>query len=123
MEVALHSVGHAADARVAIVHSTADLDELWVSEANRLRADLPAEVQATLLRHEEAGTTDSPEYVEAEQVFYARHVCRVVPNPPEVTASFVATPGSTTKVPLSPDARMSPPVRVARSCTPDSALV
>src|SRR5205823_4647610 len=33
MEVALHSVGHAADARVAIVRSTLELDELWVSEA------------------------------------------------------------------------------------------
>jgi hypothetical protein len=35
MEVALHSVGHAADARIAIVRSTADLHELWVSEALR----------------------------------------------------------------------------------------
>jgi len=40
MEVALHSIGHAADARIAIVRSTADLDELWVSEA--LRADVAA---------------------------------------------------------------------------------
>src|SRR4051794_5247180 len=64
--------------------------ELWVDEANRLRADLPAEVQETLLRHEAAGTTDSAEYRRAEEVFYARHVCRIVPNPPEVTASFAA---------------------------------
>jgi L-proline amide hydrolase len=33
----------------------------WVSEANRLRAELPPEVQETLLRHEEAGTTDDPQ--------------------------------------------------------------
>src|SRR6266849_6973207 len=33
IEVALHSVGHATDARIAIVRSTADLHELWVSEA------------------------------------------------------------------------------------------
>ena len=64
--------------------------ELWVSEANRLRELLPPEVQATLLRHEAAGTTDSDEYAEAEKVFYARHVCRVVPNPPDVAASFAA---------------------------------
>ncbi len=62
--------------------------QLWVSEANRLREDLPPEVQATLLAHEAAGTTDSPEYAAAEEVFYARHVCRIVPNPPEVSASF-----------------------------------
>jgi hypothetical protein len=33
MEVALHSVGHSADARIAIVRSTLELDELWLSEA------------------------------------------------------------------------------------------
>jgi L-proline amide hydrolase len=52
---------------------------LWVEEANRLRSELPDEVNATLLRHEEAGTTDSVEYVAATQFFYNRHVCRVVP--------------------------------------------
>lgn len=62
--------------------------ELWLEAANTLRARLPEEVQQTLLAHEEAGTTDSAEYAEAEKVFYDRHVCRVVPNPPEVTDSF-----------------------------------
>ncbi|GAB2587116.1 proline iminopeptidase-family hydrolase [Microlunatus antarcticus] len=61
---------------------------LWLQAANELRDELPADVQATLLAHEAAGTTDSAEYHAAEQVFYDRHVCRVVPNPPEVTASF-----------------------------------
>src|SRR5215210_4719253 len=64
--------------------------ELWLRAANRLRQDLPPEVQATLVRHEEAGTTDDPEYTAAMQVFYDRHVCRVLPNPPEVAASFAA---------------------------------
>ena len=49
----------------------------FVAEANRLRADLPPEVEATLRRHEEAETTDDPEYAEACQVFYSRHVCRL----------------------------------------------
>ncbi|MCC7024724.1 MAG: proline iminopeptidase-family hydrolase [Thermomicrobiales bacterium] len=62
----------------------------WVEEANRLRADLPPEVQQTLLRHEAAGTVDSPEYQEAMQVFYDRHVCRVVPNPEYVQRSFAS---------------------------------
>lgn len=61
---------------------------LWLAAANELRAQLPTEVQHTLLRHEEAGTTDSPAYARAVQVFYERHVCRVVPQPPEVAASF-----------------------------------
>lgn len=57
---------------------------LWVQEANRLRAALPPDVQAVLTQHEQAGTTDSDAYRAATEVFYARHVCRIVPNPPEV---------------------------------------
>lgn len=59
----------------------------FVAEANRLRAELPADVEATLRRHEEAGTTDDPEYMQACLVFYGRHVCRVE-WPPEVAATF-----------------------------------
>ncbi len=59
----------------------------WVEEANRLRGELPPGVQETLLRHEEAGTTDDPEYEEACMAFYVRHVCRV-PFPECVRRSF-----------------------------------
>src|SRR5919201_1154631 len=61
---------------------------LWVSEANRLRTDLPQEVQETLTRHEDAGTTDDPEYEAAVAIFYERHVCRVVPMPDCVVRTF-----------------------------------
>ena len=61
---------------------------LWVSEANRLRADLPPDVQETLTRHEEAGTTGDPEYEAAVAVFYERHLCRIVPLPDCVQRSF-----------------------------------
>jgi L-proline amide hydrolase len=60
----------------------------WVSEANRLRADLPPDVQRTLLKHEAAGTVDTPEYQEAVLVFYRRHVCRLDPWPDFVNRSF-----------------------------------
>lgn len=63
---------------------------VWISEANRLRAALPADVQETLLRHEQAGTTDHPDYKTATKVFYARHVCRIVPNPPDVLRTNAA---------------------------------
>ena len=61
---------------------------LWLAAAAELRAQLPADVQQTLLEHEAAGTTDSAAYHAAVDVFYARHVCRVQPLPPEVAASF-----------------------------------
>ncbi|HLZ56104.1 MAG TPA: proline iminopeptidase-family hydrolase [Ktedonosporobacter sp.] len=60
----------------------------WVSEANRLRAQLPPEVQQALLHHEQQGTTDSQEYQEAMLVFYRRHVCRLDPWPKCVTRTF-----------------------------------
>ncbi|MBZ9774949.1 proline iminopeptidase-family hydrolase [Mesorhizobium sp. CO1-1-8] len=72
---------------LTIANSPASM-KLWVEEANRLRADLPADVQETLTRHEQAGTTDDAAYQAATMVFYERHVCRVVPFPPEVTESF-----------------------------------
>jgi proline-specific peptidase len=62
----------------------------WVEEANRLREDLPPEVQQTLLRHEAAGTTDSQEYADAMMVFYERHVCRVIPTPEYVQRTYDA---------------------------------
>ena len=60
----------------------------WVAEANRLRGDLSADVQATQQRHEPAGTTDSSEYQSAMMVFYRRHVIRVDPMPDPVARTF-----------------------------------
>jgi len=70
--------------------------ELWVQEANKLREKLPPDVQATLLRHEKAGTTDTEEYNKAVRVFYDRHVCRINPYPPEVQRTFDALAANTT---------------------------
>ncbi len=83
-----HAARQPAGLRALVIANSPASMELWLAEANRLRGELPAETQATLLAHEQAGTTDSPEYAAAEEVFYDRHVCRVVPNPPEVAASF-----------------------------------
>jgi len=82
-----HALDHPAGLVAMVVADSPSSMEVWVREANRLRADLPPEVQAGLLRHEEAGTTDDPEYAELSQVFYDRHVCRV-PMPDCVQRSF-----------------------------------
>ncbi len=89
MLAAEHAVRRPAGLRrLVIANSPASLDT-WLAEANRLRALLPEDVQATLLRHERAGTIDSPEYAAATRVFYDRHVCRI-PWPPEVARTFAA---------------------------------
>jgi L-proline amide hydrolase len=74
-------------ASLTIADSPASLVQ-WVSEANRLRAQLPPEVQQTLLHHEQHGTTDSKEYQDAMLVFYRRHVCRLDSWPDCVTRTF-----------------------------------
>ncbi|RNB61147.1 alpha/beta fold hydrolase [Brevibacillus gelatini] len=53
----------------------------WKEDADRLIARLPKEVQQTIARHEERGTTDSEEYQEAMKEYYARYVCRLEPLP------------------------------------------
>lgn len=75
--------------KLVIANSPASL-ATWVSEANRLRAQLPPDIEAVLKRHEAAGTTSDPEYNAAVQAFYERHVCRVVPFPEEVQRTFAA---------------------------------
>jgi L-proline amide hydrolase len=82
-----HALDHPPGLRGLVVADSPASIPLWVAEANRLRADLPADVQETLTRHEEAGTTDSAEYEAATRVFYDRHVCRV-PWPDCVERSF-----------------------------------
>jgi L-proline amide hydrolase len=88
MLAAEHAVRRPAGLRGLVIANSPASMELWRSEAARLRADLPADVQRTLLAHEAAGTTSHPDYLAAEKVFNDRHVCRVVPNPPEVAETF-----------------------------------
>jgi L-proline amide hydrolase len=73
-------------ASLAICNSPASM-QLWVEGAAELRAQLPADTQEALQRHEDAGTTTDPEYLAATQVFYERHVCRVVPMPQDFVDS------------------------------------
>jgi L-proline amide hydrolase len=82
-----HALEHPGGLRSLVVANSPASLELWVSEANRLCALLPREVQETLERHEHAGTTDSQEYQQAVMVFYERHLCRI-PFPEALQRSF-----------------------------------
>jgi L-proline amide hydrolase len=72
---------------LTIANSPASM-ALWSSEAMRQRSEMPKEIQDTLNKYEAAGDYTNPEYQKATMWVYERHVCRVVPFPPEVTASF-----------------------------------
>ncbi|HEY1367302.1 MAG TPA: hypothetical protein VGF23_09320, partial [Gaiellaceae bacterium] len=57
-------------------------------EMARLLEGFPEELRETLRRHEEAGTTESEEYVDAITTVYRRHLCRCDPWPLEVVKTF-----------------------------------
>ncbi len=74
--------------RSAVLSNTAAAYPSFTKAVTGLRAELPADVEATLRRHEIAGTTGDPEYLAAARVFYDRHVCRLTPRPDPVERSF-----------------------------------
>jgi L-proline amide hydrolase len=82
-----HALDHPDGLRAIVVADSPASIPLWVEEANRMRADLPHDVQETLTRHEADGTTETKEYADAVRVYYDRHLCRV-PWPDFVTRSF-----------------------------------
>jgi L-proline amide hydrolase len=55
-----HALDHPAGLRGIVVADSPASISLWVSEANRLRAGLPRDVQDTLTRHEEAARPPIP---------------------------------------------------------------
>ena len=83
-----HAITGPPGLRSVVLSNTAASFGGFAVEANALRAYLPAEVEATLRRHEAAGTTDDPEYAAACDVFYHRYVCRLDDWPAEVVRSF-----------------------------------
>jgi len=82
-----HALTQPAGLRSLVLSNTAASFPDFLAEANRLRTELPPDVEETLKRHEEAGTTDDPEYMEACLVFYGRHLCRIE-WPEDVARSF-----------------------------------
>ncbi len=83
-----HAVTQPPGLRSVVLSNTAGSFGGFAVEANGLRAGLAPEVEAVLRKHEAAGTTDDPEYEQACDVYYHRHLCRLETWPAEVTRSF-----------------------------------
>jgi L-proline amide hydrolase len=76
---------------VSVVAADAPADaDAFARGAVSLLDTLEPETKATILRHEEAGTTDDPEYQTAVLEFYRRYVCRLDPWPDELVRTFDA---------------------------------
>jgi proline-specific peptidase len=83
-----YAIGQPEGLASLVVESSPANVPAWIAEVQRLRSELPPEVEATLRRHEEAGTTEDPEYEEAVMVFYRRHLCRTDPWPDWLVRCF-----------------------------------
>ena len=66
--------------RLILASTSASIPQ-FSAETRRLRSELPADVAALLAHHEARGEFHHPEYEEAVEVFYQRHVCRLDPWP------------------------------------------
>ncbi len=64
-----------------ILHSSCASFAMLDADWDMLRSQLPETVRETLSRHEAAGSTDDPEYLQAHRVFDLRHICRIDPWP------------------------------------------
>jgi L-proline amide hydrolase len=87
MLAARHAARRPSGLRGLIIADSPSSYPIWLREMAVLRTALPPEVEATLRAHEAAGTTDSRAYLDAVRVFNERHVCRVVPAPPDYRAA------------------------------------
>jgi proline iminopeptidase len=86
----LHLLGHSWGAMLAIEYARTHSVRLaslilagpalsiprTVADMDKLRSQLPADVQGMLTQHERAGTTNAVEYQTAAMEFYRRHLCR-----------------------------------------------
>lgn len=78
IEYALH---HGEHLRSLILASGAASTRECVAGMNVWRAALPPETQEMMRRHELAEDYENPEYLEAVNLLYQRHMCRVSPYP------------------------------------------
>lgn len=81
LEYALH---HQEHLKSLTLYSGAASTAQCVAGMNALRAKLPPDVIAVLDRFESTGETAHPEYVEAIEILYRRHLCRIDPYPPHL---------------------------------------
>lgn len=71
-----------------VIYSGAASTAQCVAGMNSWRRLLPAATQEVLARYEASGETDHPEYLQAMEILYQRHLCRVNPYPPYLQESM-----------------------------------
>lgn len=83
-----HAIRHPKGLHQLIIADSPSDMHLWVQAANKLRTQLPQDVQYALTKNEKAGTTESQEYEDAVMKFLQRFCCRLPTWPEEMLALF-----------------------------------
>jgi proline-specific peptidase len=83
-----YALEHQAQLESLILSSTSASVPRTVEEMGKLRAGLPAQMQATMDRLEAAGDLQNPEYVKCIDYLYHRCICILEPWPEEVDRLF-----------------------------------
>jgi proline-specific peptidase len=73
--------------RLILADTPADMDQYELGVHALLR-EMPQDLQDTVKKHEEAGTTSAAEYQSACDVFYKQHLCRIDPWPKDLVEGF-----------------------------------
>ncbi len=83
-----HALSQATGLVSLILASTPASVQQFATEAYGLMNDLPAEVQQIIRKHEAEGTTQSPEYKKAMELFNYSFLCRLDPWPSCLTKAY-----------------------------------
>lgn len=73
--------------KALILSSPLGDSDTWAAGVKELLAGMPTEISSVIIKHEEAGTTTTDEYMEAAFKFYDKHIIRV-PMPQDVVEIF-----------------------------------
>ncbi len=82
-----HAVRRPPGLRSLVISNSPAAMDLWAAGTNALVRQMPAAERRALEQARDSGDFAGAAAAAATTAFYDRHVCRVVPNPPEVRAT------------------------------------
>jgi proline iminopeptidase len=79
---------HPRGIKALILNSPCLSIPLWLKDSDTLIASLPDSIQRTIRTHEQMGTTDSPGYQQAVEVYYQNFLARKMPWSVDLDSTF-----------------------------------
>ncbi|KUJ09533.1 proline-specific peptidase [Mollisia scopiformis] len=83
-----HAVLHPQGLRRLVLSSSPASKPDLMLASQKLRDQLPSDIQEALIKNEDAGTLDDPQYKQAKMFYFSQHLCRLKPFPDVLMASL-----------------------------------